>query len=150
MGQQYVMPNATADQGFVPDGIRMGQAPVNEGINRENIVKIPQSVSSEAIRDNIKLTFGGQYSQRAPAQIGSISQLPPWMHQYVTIPVKQNDFDRIQQVDFIKSMRQSQDRQHALVDRMENASNVPLLPRQGREFNLRGETEYARKPANGM
>ena len=119
MNQQWVMPQNNETQGFMPDSIRMGQAPTNMGINNENVVKIPQSVNSEAIRENIKLTFGGQYSQRAPAQIGSISQLPPWMHQYVTIPVKQNDFDRIQQVDFIKSMRQSQDRQHALVDRME-------------------------------
>ena len=39
-GGQWVMPQGTETQGFVPDSIRMGQAPVNEGINRENVVKI--------------------------------------------------------------------------------------------------------------
>jgi hypothetical protein len=61
---------------FVPDSIRMGVAPVNRGINNELGTQVPLQVSSAEIRKNIKLTLGGQYSKRMPAQVGSISELP--------------------------------------------------------------------------
>ena len=171
---------------FVPDTIRLGQAPMNNGINNEMVFQPPASVSSAEIKRNITLTLGGQYSRRMPAQIGGISELPKWMLQYVTVPSNQGvvsnpaaphrsgmmpgmlteqkkraalgssgqdafetgkdgtyellnqrtHFERMQETDFIKSMRASVTKQPALVDRMQGANRVPLVPRPNKEFHL--------------
>jgi hypothetical protein len=87
---------------------------------------------------------------------------PKWMLQYVTVPITdesmaagkkpkqqelkiRSDFERMQETDFIKSMRASVVKQPALVDRMEGANRVPLVPRPGKEFYLQIDRKFLPK-----
>ena len=120
-GQDYPRGNASMPPGMHPgmnmlgkdevvDELRMGIVPVNNGINGERIPRMPNSITSEELRQNIKLTFTGkilypnkgQYSERCQSNIGSISELPKWMHQYVTVPMKRSEVSKFNEVDFIK------------------------------------------------
>jgi len=66
-----------------------------------------------------------------------IDELPRWMHQYITIPqTRRTKIDRFSEVDFIRSIRQQKQRQDSVINLMERANDVPLVPRPREEFAL--------------
>ena len=52
------------------------------------------------------------------------------------MPVKQRDLDKIQEVEFIKSTRNNKDHQQGVVNLMDKANKVPLVPRPDENFKL--------------
>ncbi|CAD7930561.1 unnamed protein product [Amoebophrya sp. A25] len=121
----------------VPDMLRLGVKPTNYGVNDENVPKIPQSITSAQIRHNIGLTYAGQYSERVGTNVGSIGEVPRWMTQYLNLPAgRRSKVERFAEVDFIRSIRQQKERQDSVMNLLERANEVPLVPRPYEEFAL--------------
>ena len=76
------------------------------------------------------MTFrGGQLEERLKPDVANFNDLPKWMQQYVTIPVKRSEMAKFQEVDFIKASRDKKHKQESVTLQLAKSHPEPLIHR---------------------